>query len=113
MFDKTGTITLGRPRVVLVDIKNKKHSKAQVLGIAEAIERNSLHPFAKAIVRIAREENVPRLKACDVHEKIGYGIVGTVGATEYVLSKLQGGAGFAIELRMKNSPLAVFIFRMQ
>ncbi len=111
MFDKTGTITLGRPRVVLVDIKNKKHSKAQVLGIAEAIERNSLHPFAKAIVRIAREENVPRLKACDVHEKIGYGIVGTVGATEYVLSKLQGGAGFAIELRMKNSPLAVFHFQ--
>lgn len=111
MFDKTGTITLGRPQVALVDIKNKTYSKAQVLGIAEAIERNSLHPFAKAIVRIAREEYVPHLKARDVHEKIGYGIVGTIGAKEYVLSKLKGGAGFAIELRKGNFPLAVFHFQ--
>lgn len=110
MFDKTGTLTLGKPRVTTINMKTKSYTMAQALAVAQAIERNSLHPLAKALVEEARKQNVKRLTATNVHEKIGYGIVGTVTGKEYVLSKLKGTMGFAIELRIARTHIAVFHF---
>jgi heavy metal translocating P-type ATPase len=110
MFDKTGTLTLGKPKVTLVDIKKKKFSMSQILGIAEAIERNSLHPLAKAIVREARSFKAKRYVARNVQEKIGYGITGRVDGAVYILSKVKGNSGIAIELRVRSSRIAVFHF---
>ena len=54
IFDKTGTITLGRPRVSEV-VNLSDRPDTEILGIVEAIERSSLHPLAKALVEYARE----------------------------------------------------------
>lgn len=110
MFDKTGTLTLGKPTVVSVDIKKSGFTKKTVLGIAESIERNSLHPLAKAIVREARAARAKTYIATHVTEKIGYGITGIVEGVPYTLSKVKGNAGFAIELRKKSIRIATFYF---
>ncbi len=110
MFDKTGTLTLGKPTVVSIIINKSTYSKSAILGIAESIERNSLHPLAKAIVRKAREEHAKQYIATHVSEKIGYGISGMVDGIQYTLSKVKGSAGFAIELRKKTIRIATFYF---
>jgi Cu2+-exporting ATPase len=77
VFDKTGTITTGEPRVVSVlsvgedgDDKDEgrrtedegSKSEDELLAFAAALERGSEHPLAKAITRKAREVESSRLK---------------------------------------------------
>ncbi len=87
VFDKTGTLTLGKPEVSKFEINDKSHEKAEILSIAHAIERNSLHPLAKAIVIFADgvDKNV---HATDIHEMIGRGIEGKVNGKKYSLTKI-------------------------
>lgn len=110
MFDKTGTLTLGKPQVTGIDIKKKQYSQALILGIAEAIERNSLHPLAKAVVAKARSENVKHCMVTQVQEKVGYGISGTYKGKEYTLSKVKGDAGFAMDMRQGSTRIALLYF---
>lgn len=110
VFDKTGTITLGEPQIITIEIISKHHTKAEVLAIAEAIERNSLHPLAKAIVREAKAQKVKRIFATHIHEQIGKGISGVVNGKEYSLKKLQEKIGMAIELQHNGQALAMFFF---
>lgn len=53
VFDKTGTITVGKPQVTDI-IGNEK----QVLTIAASLEENSEHPLATAIVKKAKLDNI-------------------------------------------------------
>ena len=61
MFDKTGTLTEGRPAVTGVSLLNG-HDEAAVLQAAAAVESESEHPLARAVVRAARDRglDVPR-----------------------------------------------------
>jgi Cd2+/Zn2+-exporting ATPase len=55
--DKTGTLTFGRPEVVeIVNVRGA--SQADVLARAAAVERQSGHPLAKAIVAAAEERTI-------------------------------------------------------
>ncbi len=54
LVDKTGTLTLGRPRITEV-IALGEHNEARVLALAAAAERYSEHPLAEA-VRLAAVE---------------------------------------------------------
>jgi Cd2+/Zn2+-exporting ATPase len=51
-FDKTGTLTFGKPEVKQV-LPYAGHSEHELLAIASAIESQSEHPLAQAIVRHA------------------------------------------------------------
>ncbi|MCC7106478.1 MAG: cadmium-translocating P-type ATPase [Chloroflexi bacterium] len=102
VFDKTGTLTLGRPTVARLEVTDPTYSEEQVLAVAEALERNSLHPIAKAIVSAARLRGVPVLHASEVRETIGRGIDGEVEGQRYEVSKLSGDSGMASELRLVN-----------
>lgn len=53
VFDKTGTITVGKPQVTdVVGNQNK------VLTIAASLEENSEHPLATAVVKKAKEDKI-------------------------------------------------------
>jgi Cd2+/Zn2+-exporting ATPase/Cu+-exporting ATPase len=58
LLDKTGTLTLGRPRVTDV-VPLGGLSETELLGLAAAAERYSEHPLAAAVRAAARERGVP------------------------------------------------------
>ncbi len=110
VFDKTGTITLGKPRVTTLTLHDHGHSEQNVYMIAAAIERHSFHPFAKAIVEAAKEHHAPRAIATDVEERIGVGVGALVNGKRYTLASARGEKGLAIRLRDNTHDLATFFF---
>ena len=56
LFDKTGTLTLGRPQVAGVILV--RGTEDEMLSWAYACEERSEHPFAAAILSLARERRV-------------------------------------------------------
>lgn len=61
VFDKTGTITEGKPKVT--DIISYEDSEEKLISIAASLESLSSHPLAEAIVNNARERNIEIFKA--------------------------------------------------
>ncbi len=75
LFDKTGTLTKGRHRVH--DLVALDGDSASLLSLAAAVESDSEHPLARAIVAEAREQaEVPR--ASDFRSMSGRGVEATV-----------------------------------
>jgi len=54
VFDKTGTLTEGRPRVQRVLAASSQLPEARLLALAAALERESSHPLASAILAAAQ-----------------------------------------------------------
>ena len=112
VFDKTGTITLGQPQLTTIELLEKSYTEKEVLGIAAAIERNSLHPLAKAIVSKAKEIHSEMLSVKDVKEEIGQGISGTIKNKVYTLKKHENASdnGMQIEMRTGGEVIALLTF---
>jgi len=73
VFDKTGTITEGRPEVTDI-INTKIIEKNKLLQLAASAEKGSEHPLGEAIVRGAEKENLETLKVDKFNAIPGYGI---------------------------------------
>ena len=58
LFDKTGTVTEGRPKVTAMKMLTDKYSEEEVLEYALAAEETSNHPLASAILRYGKERGV-------------------------------------------------------
>ena len=110
VFDKTGTITLGKPVLKHINIIDKKYDQHEVLSIAEAIERNSLHPIAHSLINEARHEKVLRQVASHVEEKAGSSISGIVKNKRYTLERGRESYAEDIHLMEGNKLIAEFIF---
>jgi Cu2+-exporting ATPase len=97
-FDKTGTITLGRPQVVEYRASAGASSgEEESLRLAAGVEREVSHPLARAIVAAvhARWEPVPA--AIDVRVEAGGGARGRVEGHEVEVGKLSWLAARGIE----------------
>lgn len=77
LFDKTGTLTEGRMKLIGVE-PNVGHTPEDVLAMAAAVERGSLHPIGLAIIWEASRRQVPFATAEAIEEIPGKGIRGTV-----------------------------------
>lgn len=109
IFDKTGTVTLGKPRVTHLVVKSKI-PQAKLLAIAEALERSSLHPLAKAVVAYAKDNNAALLHAKNIQEHIGKGIQGNIEGKTYTMAKVASSSGMQIGLSQGGKLLAIFHF---
>jgi P-type Cu2+ transporter len=72
IFDKTGTLTRGSPAlsgVVVAPGTNEDY----LISLATAVEANSEHPLAKAVVAEAKRRNLPTLHAADFEALPGRG----------------------------------------
>ena len=78
VVDKTGTLTLGKPRLIKVVTANG-FEENDVLGLAASLEKGSEHPLAAAIVEGAEERGVKAEKAENFESHTGKGVTGTVG----------------------------------
>lgn len=76
VFDKTGTLTRGEPEVTEVVVGDFDHDRA--LALAGALERESEHPLAHAVVRHVDATDVPRLRATGFRNVTGIGALAEV-----------------------------------
>jgi Cu2+-exporting ATPase len=83
VFDKTGTLTLGEHRVV--GIRASEMEERQVLALAAAVEQDSEHPLARAIVTTARERGIPVPSANEFRAIAGYGVEAGVDGKLYAV----------------------------
>ncbi len=80
-FDKTGTITGGRPEVVRV-VAEDGWGEDEVVSLAASAEQYSGHVLAQAIVTYAREEEMPLVSASEAHEDAGSGVRAVIDGNE-------------------------------
>ena len=63
VFDKTGTITEGKPVVTDILVADSALSEAELLTLAASAEQGSEHPLGEAIVGAAKERQLPLAEA--------------------------------------------------
>ncbi len=107
-FDKTGTLTIGRPQVTdVIPIGNR--SRDEVLGLSASLESRSEHPLGEAIVRKAREEEIPFSPADDFEALVGLGARGRVKGKELLI----GGVRLFLERKMPVGSIQPLIFSLE
>jgi Cu+-exporting ATPase len=72
VVDKTGTLTLGRPELVSVEPVGAM-DESELLSLVAAVERQSEHPLAAAIVAGADARGIPRVEASAFESITGMG----------------------------------------
>lgn len=78
IIDKTGTLTEGKPIFDRV-IPAPSFDGNEVLKLAASLDQGSEHPLADAIVRAARDRNLPLEKPENFESSSGIGVQGSVG----------------------------------
>ena len=81
VFDKTGTLTMGEHRVIET-VAAEGLPADQVLRLAAAVERDSEHPIAQALVKSAEERGLDIPPASDFQAIPGHGVQATVEGRE-------------------------------
>ena len=103
VFDKTGTITKGKP--VLTDlIAYGKYNENELLKIAASVENDSEHPLAEAIVNKAKEKNIEIKPYEKFRAMPGYGIRATFEGKEVQIGnrKLMENRKINVEISQKD-----------
>ncbi|GGC48850.1 heavy metal translocating P-type ATPase [Chelatococcus reniformis] len=89
-FDKTGTLTAGKPEVT--DVIGFARAETEVMALAGALERDSGHPLARAIVARAEAMGAPVRAAADAKAVPGKGVSGVLDRTPLFLGSPQAAA---------------------
>ena len=104
IVDKTGTLTVGKPRLVAV-LPAAGHEEAEVLRLAASLERGSEHPLAEAIVNGAEERGVELASADEFEALTGRGVKGVVDGQAVAL----GNAALLAELGLDGGASRTFV----
>ena len=99
IFDKTGTLTRGSPALSGVATA-PGGDKSLLLANAAAVEANSEHPLAKAIVAEARRRNLPTLQATNFEALPGRGAQAQVNGKSVII----GGPRLLTEAKATVQP---------
>lgn len=84
VFDKTGTITKGKPAVTEFIVANQQDRQTLIL-LAAAAESNSEHPVAHAITSFGKEINEIQYKSSSFEAIPGHGIKSTINSKAIVI----------------------------
>jgi Cu+-exporting ATPase len=100
VVDKTGTLTLGKPKLVAV-VAAQGFDETDLLRVAAALERGSEHPLAAAIVEGAEQRGLALPPATDFASHTGKGVTGMVEDRRVAL----GNKVLLAEIGVDASPL--------
>ena len=89
VFDKTGTITEGKPVVTDILVADSALSEAELLTLAASAEQGSEHPLGEAIVGAAKERQLPLAEGSDFSAIPGHGIRVTVNERVLLLGNIK------------------------
>lgn len=98
VFDKTGTITEGKPVVTDILVADSALSEAELLTLAASAEQGSEHPLGEAIVGAAKERQLSLAEGSDFSAIPGHGIRVTVNERVLLLGNIKLMKEEAIEL---------------
>lgn len=88
IFDKTGTITEGKPKVTDI-VPIAALSSNSLLSIAASLEKPSEHPLAEAIVDEAASRGLALSKAASFKSIPGKGVSGKIGKGQYTVGSFR------------------------
>lgn len=97
VLDKTGTITVGKPELVSIQMLTNQ-SEEWALSIAAALERASAHPLASAIHEAAKTKKVAHRTATKIATVTALGVTGTIADKHYWI----GGKQMLIKMKVKD-----------
>ena len=100
LFDKTGTLTRGQPAVIdLASADGTADGEAELLRLAGAVESDSEHPLARAIVAAAKSAG-PVATATNFRSLTGRGVRADVGGRQVAV----GGPSLLREISAQVPP---------
>ena len=103
VMDKTGTLTKGEPEVT--DVATLGQDRIEVLAQAAAVEAQSEHPLAAAVVRYAAAQGAPALAVSDFRNTPGQGATARVDghAVRVGSAQLLLDAGIAVPSTLQEA----------
>lgn len=78
IFDKTGTLTQGHAGVTGIKITNAEISTSELIALAATSEQGLNHPIAEAIIRHAKEHQIPLYHCDDWQYQVGLGVASMI-----------------------------------
>ena len=100
VVDKTGTLTEGHPKLTRI-VTAEGFQEDELLALAAAVESNSEHPLANAIVNAAKEKNITLTLVSNFDSPTGKGVTGIVNNHHVAL----GNASLMEEFGVSNEVL--------
>lgn len=97
VIDKTGTLTLGKPRLTAV-ISTDAESEAKLLSRVASLEKGSEHPLAAAIVDGAHDRKLPLYPVRDFDSHTGMGVSGLIKNEQVLLGNRRLMEQFEIDI---------------
>jgi Cu+-exporting ATPase len=107
VLDKTGTLTLGQPEVR--DVVPYGMSGPEVLALASAVQRNSEHPLAAAVLAAAADLDQPKTSVADFRNHLGQGVSGRLDGTPVGV----GNRALMEELGADTGPVVADLERLE
>ncbi|PFH11403.1 Cu+-exporting ATPase [Collimonas sp. PA-H2] len=103
-FDKTGTLTVGHPTLLnYLPAATGADAASDLLALAAAVQRNSEHPLARAVIAAASQAGIaPTLTTGKVQSVAGRGVQASIGDIQCFL----GSSRWMHELGMDTATLA-------
>ena len=101
VVDKTGTLTVGKPKLVSV-YAHGQWDKNAILALAAGLEKGSEHPLAGAIIEGARDRKIDISDTTEFEAVTGKGVTGKVSDKSVAL----GNRALLDQLHIDASPLA-------
>jgi Cu+-exporting ATPase len=108
VVDKTGTLTEGKPKVVVV-VPAAGFQESNILQLAASVERASEHPLADAIMRAAKERGIEPGSVEGFDSPTGKGATGKVDGKTVVL----GNSNYLSSLGIDTALLAAEAQRLR
>jgi len=100
VFDKTGTITAGRP--VVQQVLTREVPSAELLRLAASVEQLSGHPLGEAVLAEAERQGLELDTASELEVRTGRGVLGLVAGHRVAV----GNRAFMDEIGVDGSPLS-------
>lgn len=86
IFDKTGTITEGKPTVS--EITTENFSEEELLLLSASLESKSEHPLGMAIVEKAKLKNISLVQPENFQSLSGFGLTGIVNSHAVIIGNM-------------------------
>lgn len=104
-FDKTGTITNGKPEVIDIIPVNQGYNEEEVLLLASKAEKFSEHPLGKAVYKAAREKSLDIIDPEEFKIGLGKGVIALIDNKKVLVGNQKLISANMIELTEKQDSI--------